>query len=54
MHCNDPTAMRVMDRRPGVAVPVGREAAPRIVVVPIDLGTFDYRRNVLDYGQIPS
>jgi hypothetical protein len=54
MHCNDQTAMRVMDIRTGVAATVGREAALRIVVISIDLATFDYRRNMLDYGQIPS
>jgi len=35
-----------MDMRTGVAAPVGRDAAPLIVVVPRDLATFDYRRNL--------
>jgi hypothetical protein len=54
MHWNDQSAMRVIDIRTGVAAPVGRDAAPLIVVVPINLATFDYRMNILDYGQISS
>ena len=53
MHYGDQTAMRAMDLRTGVAAPVGREAAPLSVVVPIALGTIEYRRNILDYGQTP-